>query len=35
VVVDHDPRLSAVLPRTVEVSRDADNHSVIKEIERC
>lgn len=31
VVVDHDPRLSAVLPRCVEIVRGSDGYSTVKE----
>ena len=32
VIIDHDPRLSSVLDRTLEVVRDSDEHSIIREI---
>jgi len=32
VIIDHDPRLSSVLNRTLEVSRDSDEHSRIREL---
>jgi DNA repair exonuclease SbcCD ATPase subunit len=32
VVIDHDPRLSGVLPRTVEVSRGPDGYSRMQEV---
>ena len=35
VVVDHDPRLSAVLPRCVEVVRGSDGYSEIREVDNA
>ena len=32
VIIDHDPRLSSTLPRTIEVRRDADGFSVLEEL---
>ena len=33
VMIDHDPRLSSALPRTIMVSRDSKGHSTLEEIE--
>jgi len=33
VMIDHDPRLSSALPRTITVSRDSKGHSTLEEIE--
>ena len=32
VVIDHDPRLAGVLPRTVKVEQDADGYSQVVEV---
>lgn len=32
VVIDHDPRLSSTLPRTIKVTRNKQGHSIIEEL---